>query len=109
MHHTGCMGGGLGFRCSGSTKWGCWLLLSHRCWSTRHLQGKGCSADIQLPCAEINIVQSVKACFPITVAIINILAAPRTFKRGCTVLTRESRFLKAPLPTPRNSLSRHVM
>jgi len=59
VHHTGCTGGGLS--CSGSTKWGHCLLLSHRCWSAKHPQGKGCCADIQPPHAKINILLSAKA------------------------------------------------
>lgn len=43
------------------------------------------------------------------IVVINILAAPRTFKQGHRVLTQKSRETIDPLPTPRNILSRHVI
>lgn len=48
-------------------------------------------------------------CFPIVVVVINILAAPRTFKRDRAVLTSKSRYKNDLLPTPRNILSRHII
>lgn len=69
------------------------MLLSPQ-WS--HLEhkvppGKGASAAMLPPCAKVNNFKCKSLSWPVAVIIVNILAAPRTFQRGRTVLTQERR------------------
>lgn len=53
--------------------------------------GKGASAAVLSPCAKVNNFKCKTLSWPVAVIIVNILAAPRTFQRGHTVLTQERR------------------
>lgn len=52
--------------------------------------GKGASAAMLPPCAKVNNFKCKTPSWPVAV-IVNILAAPRIFQRGRTVLTQERR------------------